>query len=454
MQRSCHCEVVLLSLALFFGMTGYTVEAKQAISKNKDELGNNSSAASEEKAFSEWTRSTAIVLKTVEAGHGFDDMQKLSAVVGDARIVGLGEATHGTREFFQLKHRLVEFLASEKKFTIFSIEANMPEAYRLNDYILHGTGDPKELLKGMYFWTWNTQEVLAMIEWMRELNHSGKGHIEFTGFDMQSPSVSVDIVRKFVIANDAEYFTKSDLAFQDVQLLAGAPPPVSQNGRDVSQMLRASGFQRECEELVLHLKENRDFYLSQGLTNKDVDWVLQNAQLVLQYVQLKAGSKSRDESMAENVKWIADHNPGGRIILWAHNGHITRSTNFAYEPMGRYLSRWFGTQYVNFGFAFNEGSFRAVEPGQGLHEFSLGPAPEGSLDRALGDSDIPVFALNLRSIPFNGPVAEWMREPHNTRSIGAVYSDKFSGKAFVNVRIQDSYDALLFVNQTTAARGN
>jgi erythromycin esterase len=142
---------------------------------------------SEERSAVGWVRMNAVPLKTIEAGNGFADMEPLDKVVGDARFVALGEATHGTREFFQLKHRIVEYLATRKGFTIFSIEANMPEAYRLNKFVLAGEGDPKQLLKGMYFWTWNTEEVLDMILWMREFNKSGKGRIEFTGFDMQTP---------------------------------------------------------------------------------------------------------------------------------------------------------------------------------------------------------------------------------------------------------------------------
>ena len=155
----------------------------------------------------DWIRKNAIPLRTVEAGNGFNDMQPLKKIVGNARIVALGEATHGTREFFQLKHRMIEFLASQMGFTIFSIEANMPEAYRLNDFVLKGNGDPKQLLKGMYFWTWDTEEVLNMILWMREFNRSGKGRIEFTGFDMQKPTVAMDIVRTFVTARDGSYST-------------------------------------------------------------------------------------------------------------------------------------------------------------------------------------------------------------------------------------------------------
>lgn len=129
----------------------------------------------------DWIRKSAIPLAGTEARRDRHDLQALRKLIGDARIVSLGEATHGTREIFELKHRLIEFLATDMGFTIFSIEANMPEAYRLNDYVLHGTGDPAELLRGLYFWTWNTEEVLDLIRWMREFNASGRGRLQFTG---------------------------------------------------------------------------------------------------------------------------------------------------------------------------------------------------------------------------------------------------------------------------------
>ncbi|HYG64532.1 MAG TPA: erythromycin esterase family protein, partial [Thermoanaerobaculia bacterium] len=112
-----------------------------------------------------WLRGNALPLATAAAGNGFADLQPLRQAFGDARIVSLGEATHGTREFFLMKHRLLEFLVEEMGFTHFSIEANMPETYKMNEYVLEGQGDPEELLEGMLFWTWNTQEVLDMIHW-------------------------------------------------------------------------------------------------------------------------------------------------------------------------------------------------------------------------------------------------------------------------------------------------
>jgi erythromycin esterase-like protein len=552
-----------------------------------------------------WLRSHAIPLKTVEAGHGFDDMQPLRGIVGGARIVELGEATHGSREFFQLKHRMLEFLVSQMGFTIFSIEANMPEAYRLTDFVVNGNGDPKQLLKGMYFWTWNTEEVLDMILWMREFNRSGKGHIEFTGFDMQTPTIAMDIVRTFAIVQDGPFYPtlepiyqrvarttqsqanafgvatakfplevaagkhikfsgyiktegitrgwaglwwrvdgtemgkllafdnmqdrgakgttpwtryeisldvpanatninfgvlhagdgtawfdslaieidgkpytdtgKFDLDFEstaptgfhtggdgyEVALDKSMPHSGKQSLRSRSLATQSSGDQElsnellvsGCKEVLQHLESNRANYLRAGSTRKSIDWVIQNARIVLQSQQMKTHEKLRDESMAENIEWIADQNPGAKLVIWAHNGHVAYGGYSGYKPMGSYLRDTFGIQLVNFGFAFNEGSFQAWM-GKSLHDFTVGPAPDGSLDRVFADSNIPTFALDLRQIPNAGPVADWFSKPHVTRSIGALYQESEPHSYLLNARPQDAFDAMFFVEKTSAAREN
>lgn len=561
----------------------------------------------------EWIRANAVPLATVEAGHGFDDMMPIKRIVGDARVVALGEATHGTREFFQLKHRMIEFLSTQMGFTIFTIEANMPEAYKLNDYVLHGTGDPKLLLRGMYFWTWQTEEVLAMVEWMREFNRSGRGHIEFTGFDMQTPTVAAEIVRKYIAEHSAAYLDTLDPVWQrvtnsapqgsggfgvgtatfPVQIVAGhtitfsgyirtenitrgyaglwwridgdkgdngyprmlgfdnmydrgprgttswtkyeiklpvpagakninfgvlhpgngsawfdslqveidgvpysdtsnfdldfeSDPPrgffigtgglnscgtrceeykvaidkeVFHSGR---QSLRSTFVGQEapdpavlaasCNEIVRHLEDLRAGTNGEETKLKELEWVIQNARVVLQYAQLNAHIKTRDESMADNIKWIADQNPRAKIIVWAHNGHIAHGGIPSFTPMGGYLRKMFGAQYVNFGFAFNSGAFQAMGLGQGLVNFTVGPAPDGSLDATLASVGVPIMALDLRTLPKQTAAADWLKAPHQTRSIGAVYSNEQAENYFVNVVAPDMFNVLLFVEKTTAAR--
>jgi erythromycin esterase-like protein len=603
--RRHHRNPRYLTLLLVCGTCASLIgqQASRTLSSTKNPTKSSKPALTGSQAAVEWIRSNAIPLQTVEAGHGFADMAALKNVVGDARIVALGEATHGTREFFQFKHRMVEFLATQKGFTIFSIEANMPEAYRLNDFVLTGKGDPKELIKGMYFWTWNTQEVLDMVLWMRDFNQSGKGHIEFTGFDMQTPTVSMEIVRDFVQARDGDYFATLDPIYRDVSQLARTQqafgvatatfPVHAAAGKRIkySGFIRTEGINRgwaglwwradsgsrsavafdnmqdrgakgttpwtryeisldvptdatninfgilhtgdgtawfdslqveidgvpytsadafdldfespsprgfytggkgyeikldnsvartgkqslrfkftdtepqpannlskdlvvrNAREVVKHLEDSRARFLEAGVTAKDLDWTAQNARLVLQYSQLTAGEKSRDESMAENVKWIADHNPGAKMALWAHNGHV-QYQGPGWYPMGEYLGKLFPGDLVNFGFVFNQGSFRAIETGKGLREFTVGGAPEGSLDQTLAAAGIPILALDLHRLPKSGPVAEWFDQPHASRSIGAVYSEDTAASYFLNARPQDEFDTIVFVNKTSAARGN
>lgn len=551
----------------------------------------------------DWITADAVRLRTPEAGQGFADMQPLKKTIGDARIVSLGEATHGAREFFQLKHRMLEFLSSEMGFTMFAIEANMPEAYRLNDYVLNGNGDPKTLIRGMYFWTWDTQEVLDMVSWMRQFNKSNKHRLQFTGFDMQTPNVAADIVRGFVDKNDAEYadtvrkasdiakgptaeaacdfgFAAADfpvqaaagkrirysgyvkteglsrgwaglwwrvdgksglLAFDNMQdrgpkgttdwnryeidLLVSvdaknikfgvlhtgdgsawfdslaievdgapykdtsvfdldfeSPTPkglytggkgyqvqldnqIFHSGKQ-SLRMKYLGTQAGTTEpvdprlvfstwqgVVQHLEGFRDAYAKKGVAPGDIEWVIQNAKMVIQSIELRANEVSRDRSMADNVKWILDNNPGAKIVLWAHNLHVSTASKGAYDPMGAALRKTYGSQMVVFGFAFNQGSFQAVEPGKELRDFTVPPAPTDSLDATFAAAGIPLFALDLRDTPKTGPVATWLNEPHKTRSIGASYSPDSAAHYLLDMSVKQSFDVMLFVEKTTAARG-
>ncbi|MFL6195859.1 MAG: erythromycin esterase family protein [Thermoanaerobaculia bacterium] len=372
-----------------------------------------------------WLRGHALPFSTVEAENGFADLQPLKKVIGDAHIVSLGEQTHGTREFFQMKHRLLEFLASEMGFTLFSIEANMPEAYRLNEYVLTGQGNPRDLLKGMYFWTWNTQEVLDMIEWMRRFNQSGKGRVQFTGFDMQYVVVSNRVVRDF---------------------LSLADPGFSLEASPLLQRMENAFFQRRAtaediaaaREVFGHLSSRRGEYLARYSREK-VDWAIQNARIGVQNMELWAGGL-RDESMAENVDWILEQNPGARIVLWAHNGHVSRSPG----AMGSYLGARHGKDMVVLGFAFGEGRYNAVRDAFGVIEWDALPPPANSVESFLASPGIPRFILDLRRVPAGGAGA-WLRKPKQFRAIGALVA---RCGMYPHV-VTNYFDGLIWIDRTT-----
>lgn len=378
-----------------------------------------------------WARSRAVRFGTTDPAAPLDDLRAVLTLVGDAHVVALGEGTHGTREFFQMKHRLTRALAEQRGFTVFAIEASMPEARIVNEYVLTGRGDPRQAIAGMYFWTWNTEEVLALVEWMRQYNASGRGRMEFWGFDMQFPLVAMDSVRAFARRADPAWAPELEAVYDSIA--AALRDPARRNQAATTALWRAG-----TERVLRRMEESRGRYL-QGRDSLEVAWAVQYARIAAQ----GARPAKRDSAMAENVRWMLDHQPRGtKAVLWAHNYHVSRQPG----AMGAYLSPWLGNGMRVFGFAFHEGSYTARGP-RGLAAYPALPSPPGTIEHLLHGLGIPRFVLDLRvtSPPPHG--AAWVRRPHELRSIGSGALDW----AFYPAPVGDWYDALIFIDKTTPA---
>ena len=118
----------------------------------------------------EWLRSVVLPLKSFDMNYDYEDLNPLKEIIGNAKIVALGEVSHGSSEIFRMKSRIIRYLVEKAGFNVFAIEASMPDAYKLNEYIINGEGDLKKLIKGMGFWTWDTQEMLDLVVWMKKYN--------------------------------------------------------------------------------------------------------------------------------------------------------------------------------------------------------------------------------------------------------------------------------------------
>ncbi len=133
-----------------------------------------------------WLRNQIYPIETFDPTKEDDsDLDILGKLVGDSRIVALGENTHDSKEIFNLKHRIIKYLVTNKNFDVFALEGNMPESYKFNDFIKNGTESPLELIEGLHYkWIWRNQEFIDLIEWMKIYNQ-GNSKIRFTGVDMQ-----------------------------------------------------------------------------------------------------------------------------------------------------------------------------------------------------------------------------------------------------------------------------
>jgi erythromycin esterase len=397
----------------------------------------------------DWIRGQAIPLLTPRAGHGFSDLAPLRDVVGSARIVALGEATHGTREFFQMKHRLLEYLVAELGFTVFAIEASWPESEAVDEYVRTGQGDPAKALAGLYIWPWQTEEVLDLIRWMRQWNAvPGRRQVRFYGFDIQAGAVSAERL--------AARLRQIDLA-----LAAEVGPALARlaaveavaTATDEEYLAAVSAVAAALPRIAERLPEPTSATDRQAILDRHYVQVLQQN---TRYRGDRANSGDvRERGMADNVRWIADvAEPGARVVLWAHNAHVS-AFGGPYAAMGHYLETALGKDYLPVGFLFHHGSFQAMTRtpgGRELKEIAVGPPPAGSLENTFERAGWPLCLLDLRRLPASGAVAEWFRSPQQMRSIGSSFSSE--PNMMTELVLPDHFEAVIYVEATTRARPN
>ncbi len=381
-----------------------------------------------------WLRANAIPFETTEPNSSLEDLLPLKDMIGSARIVALGEATHGTHEFFQMKHRMLEFLVKEMGFNTFAMETNWSEANLINDYVHTGKGEPAELLKGLHFWTWNTREVLDMIEWMHAYNEnpSNTRKISFYGFDIQYGTMAR--------SNVAEYMQKVD------------PDAAKQVAEDYACYPgNSAACQAKLQAVYDWLDQHRADYAAKS-SAEEFSLALHSARLAVQYQDFTAQDNSgliRDRYMAENVAWILDQaGPDAKIVLWAHNGHVGMSPDANFQTMGDHLRRQYGNQMVVFGFLFYQGSFNAYGT-TSLETFHVDAPPIDSYESFFDEAGLPRFFLDLRSVRAGQAASDWLLVPHPFRQIGSGYHPNVWRSGFLTGALARVFDVAIYFQDTT-----
>lgn len=392
-----------------------------------------------------WLKNAAVTLKYVDAGHGFTDLQPIKSFVGNARIVALGECTHGTSEVFRMKHRLLEFLVTEMNFSIFSIEANMAETNAINEYVLNGFGGPEHLLDTMYFWTWNTQEVLDMITWMRNYNiKHPQAKVQFTGFDMQYGKGSADILFMYAKKHEPELVALTDSIVHQATR-------IQNNRAGKNEKSALSTFTANLEELDQYFTTHK-MTIIERTGAKEFEWLSHNVTLLRQFLGLAKRDRFsffyRDKSMAENVEWLLKQNPEARVILWAHNGHVARKNNF----MGGNLTENGHKDDMRvIGFSTSEGSYTAAKFGIGVsgNNRLFAPTPK-TFENYARMSERPLFFIDIRKQNLKDKNSNWLKKKIGLRSIGAIALQGTS--QFRTNVLPDIYDGLIYIDKTNASK--
>lgn len=301
-------------------------------------------------------------LTAVLPGSGVADLAPLAPIVASARVVGLGESTHGTHEVFQLKHRLLEYLVTQQGFTTLAVEVDYGWAEILNEYIQTGAGDALTVRKAIGSDVLNTTEFWDMVEWMRAYNQQHTAKIRYVGIDMQDPRANLLRLEHFATQ-------RADTVLgRRVRELRAYYAALQQASADTKQRIV-----RLSDELVQHLQT----VAAPAAMQQHGQALHQRAGLL----QAANGITMRDQAMATNVAWLLRQEPAAKVVVWAHNAHIQRDKS--YPLMGQYLAKQLGPAYVAVGFTTGHGTASVTKADGSFRTLVLTPPPPTPLN---GDS--------------------------------------------------------------------
>jgi erythromycin esterase len=394
---------------------------------------------------STWLLANTSPFATDDPTAPLDDLEPLRALVGDARLVGFGEGSHGTHEFFRMKHRALEFLVERMGFTVFAIEATFPEALDIDRYVRTGEGDPAALVRGMYFWTWNTDEVVDLVRWMRAYNASrGAPVLRFVGVDMQYPGTAIDSVVAIVSRLDP---VRGDSIRADYACLDPFRNHGATRGQRNYFVQDSYACKAPVHDAIPMLDRARGDW-SGRIGDAAFALLRQTARLVEQWEEGRTNGPSfRDDAMAENAEWWLGQLPQARMMLWAHNLHVIRTP----RTMGNALQARYGSGYRPIAQLFGTGSVNAAPGGQPI-PIAVGPVKANTFEFAFNATGQPRLLLDARKIANGGADAIRLLGPLKMREVDEVYTRLNDNESYFATVLPNDFDGLVWFAKSTPSQ--
>lgn len=404
-----------------------------------------------------WIDRNAAALASTDPAEPLTDLRPLRRTVGQATVVGLGEAAHGSRELFRVKHRMVRFLVERMGFRTVAFEEDFAGGVVLDRYVLTGQGDPRALVADMTTRFWNTEEILDLVRWMRAYNETHEHKVRFLGTDILAlRPASFDAIRDHVRRAAPERLAELERHLR----------PIYPTGSRQEHM--NSYFELTDEERQRQIDHAREVYeLVRGLPHEkslEREYAEQHARAIIGWhIEYARGSefssRERERAIADTIAWW-QRVVGGKIAYWAANAHTTSAPTMTFRSGGEttsgvwaggHLRERLGRRYLSIGTSFWEGALTSnyLQPGP----YPVGPPSEGLLEATLGQARIPDYLLDLRAPAF-GSVRRWLQTPVTLRMIDPGYAGDDDGSAYTMTMdsLAESFDALVFVRTTSPSR--
>lgn len=400
------------------------------------------------------------------------DYDPLMRLVGDAHFCLLGEATHGTHEFYRERAEVTKRLITEKGFTAVAVEADWPDAFRVNRYV-RGLSDDRnadEALGGFKrfpTWMWRNTVVREFVEWLRAHNDSlpkGAPKVGFYGLDLYSLYTSIEAVLGYLEKVDPEAARRARSRYSCFE----------HYGENTQAYGYAAAFgagdscEGEVVNQLLELRRSAAEYAGRdgGVASDEFFFAEQNARLVKNaeeyYRSMFRGRVEswnlRDTHMAETLDHLVAHlisqGQEARVAVWEHNSHLgdaraTYMADYGELNVGQLVRERYGRERVLVGFTTYTGTVTAAsdwdEPSERKR---VRAALAGSYEALFHETGAGNFLLNLRD---EEKLSNALRGPRLERAIGVIYAPQTERQShYFDARLSEQFDAVLHIDETRA----
>jgi erythromycin esterase len=386
-----------------------------------------------------------------------DDLSFLDPVA-DKSIVGLGESTHGTAEFFNAKRRIFQYLVENHDYKVFAFEADFGESLFIEDAVQEGLKNeiPRLMSEKMHFWTWRTREVRNLLQWMSEYNEGRRTEdkVHYMGIDCQFNTFHPELLSQYLHTIDISF---SEFA-TDVLKEAKDASESNFEGYSANDFTTYLG---RVDALQDSIVAKQDAYVAAS-SEKEFELGLRLLRLARQVSEVRYYNSInnysvnyRDKYMAENTAWLLDYFAGKKVVLWAHNAHIANDPNYRSGSIGHYLLQELPSDYSTVGFMFSKGEFtaRGFENDQvsALTQHTISDEPQKeSLNEVFYNASSPTFTVSVSDLQKYTEWNDFFSKDPRYLSIGAVFNNQ--PEDYYRGFHPSLYDQIIYFDNTTASQ--
>ncbi|EHB54051.1 Erythromycin esterase [Mycolicibacterium rhodesiae JS60] len=418
----------------------------------------------------------AVAAAAIDSPGGMPPREVLDELIGDARVVLIGESSHGTHEFYEARAEITKWLIEHKGFNAVAAEADWPDAYRVNRYVrwLSDDSTPEEALRGFErfpAWMWRNTVVRDFVGWLRWHNGrcaaDGRRQTGFYGLDLYSLHRSMQEVVAYLDAVDPKAAARARHRYACFDHSTGDDGQAY--GYAAAFGAGASCERQAVEQLVEMQRDALAYLASDGrLAEDELFYAQQNATTVRDaeaYYRGMFGGRvtswnMRDEHMAQTLGALLAHldrHAGAepaRIVVWAHNSHVgdARATEVSADgqlTIGQLAREQYGEQCRLIGFSTFEGTVTAASDWGGIAERKVvRPALPGSIEELLHETGKAAFLVPMHD---SSPAARALEVVRLGRAIGVIYLPRTERQShYFHVRPSDQFDAMIHIDKTRA----